>query len=477
MLKRKLLLIAVLLSAIMFSGLVFGWAPMLLLLEDEGQYTERCSVDGNQMDQGTCEAQENQLNFIYTMASFAVNAGALPVGVFLDYFGPTKTLMVAFGIEFVGLLLMAFSDSVAFDFFTAGYVCLAVGGQITMLSAFPSSFLVPEYQTMVLAAISSLFDASSIVFLGFYALHTGLDISRKALFLSYAVAAILVYGTLIYLYSINEGDLKETKNTATPIAKTPEEKKLMIQECHMNYGALSVEATLPTSPNTVDRLLSSGDAVMKLSQFSIGKQLRSYEFMFGLIFASVQILRTNVYIGTNNKLLENYGDDQDGFWYTKLFSLVLPLGFLFIPAIDYIVEQCGLAASLYLTTIMGIAYNILAILPSLPLQCLVFFIFAGYRAFLYSVISAYNAKIFGLKNLGKIIGIIFTTGAVVNLIEYPAVIVTNKYFAGNLTPLYMTLVLLAVAMFPLIRLYVKRDQLREERHRMTLASTEKLLAL
>ena len=73
--------------------------------------------------------------------------------------------------------------------------------------------------------------------------------------------------------------------------------------------------------------------------------------------------------------------------YTKLFGLILPLGFIFVLFIDYIVEQKGIGSALWVTNGLGAVYNdVLAMVPVLSLQAVVFFTFTGFRAFGYAVL-------------------------------------------------------------------------------------------
>ena len=54
--------------------------------------------------------------------------------------------------------------------------------------------------------------------------------------------------------------------------------------------------------------------------------------------------------------------------------------------------------------------------PRCP-QAVNFLAFAGFRAFLYGVVSAYIAQTFGLRTLGRVTGCVFTCGALVNLAQ------------------------------------------------------------
>ncbi|RLN93422.1 hypothetical protein BBJ28_00011765 [Nothophytophthora sp. Chile5] len=470
--KRIALVLTVLASDLLLTGLIFGWAPLLLMLQAEGQYLELCD-DGR-----PCVAQENRLNLIFAVASVVMNAGALPVGIFLDRAGPRVATALAAVVEVSGLTLLALADSKSFDVFVPAYVLIAFGGSITMMSSYPSSFLIMRYQTAILAAISCLFDGSSVVFLVLYAVHEHFGVPRRQLFLALAVLSAALYLVLIFLWGLNEKSLRSHRKANSKVL-TPAVAALQLEPLLVNgtangqdsYGSVAVQAedaiavkwTPPLTPGQEDK------AAFRLVDVAISKQMRSFEFAYIVIYAGIQVLRATVYIGTANKLLENYGDQAHDFLYTKVFSFVLPMGFLFVPSIDYLVETRGLAKALLFTNVLGVLYNVLVLVPSLPVQCAAFFIFTAFRAFLYAIVSAFTAKTFGLKNLGSLMGIVFSIGSVISLAEYPAVYLSNLLFAGDLTVVNSSSLLLCLALFPLTAYLRKYEHDREQKRRAELA--------
>lgn len=494
--KRVALVLAVFLSDLLLTGLVFGWAPLLLMLQEEQQYVELCEFDSDDyandsIDNGplTCVAQENRLNLMFAVASVTMNAGALPIGFFLDYAGPKIAVACAAFIEVSGLLLLAFADSQDFDVFLPAYTLLAFGGSMTMMASFPSSFLVMQYQTAILAAISCLFDGSSVVFLVLYSIKESFDLTRQQLLIALAVVAGTLYVALVALWHVNEHALSddEDESEMESIGSSRELESLLVPQApeSEHYPSNDVAAPLVITAASIGALpygsreASEQQRALVLQQrvydefelvdVAMGKQMATFEFVYIVVFAAVQVLRATIYIGTTNKLLENYGDRQHEFLYTKVFSFVLPMGFLFVPAIDHIVEKKGLVLSLLFTNVLGVAYNLLAFVPSLHIQCLTFFVFAGYRAFLYAVMSAFTAKTFGLKNMGSLMGIIFSIGSVVSLAEYPAVYVSNAYFDGDLTVLYGVSLLLCLLLFPLTEYLRKHKKQRETKKQQLIA--------
>lgn len=500
--KRAALVAAVFLSDLLLTGLVFGWAPLLLMLQQEQQYVELCGFDSADYDATesndaaaplTCVAQENRLNLMFAVASVTMNAGALPIGFFLDRAGPKLAVAAAALVEVSGLLLLAFADSQDFDVFLPAYTLLAFGGSMTMMASFPASFLVVQYQTAILATVSCLFDGSSVVFLVLLSLKESFGFSRQQLLLALAGVAGVLYVVLVALWHVNEHALSEDESEAASNRSgdlSQELQSLLVSEQQHPENEVYPSNDLPTSSMDIAAAYSistSGpqygslaleseqvafvqqriDDEFELVDVSIGKQMRSFEFSYIVVFAAVQVLRATIYIGTTNKLLENYGDRQYDFFFTKVFSFVLPLGFLFVPAIDHIVEKKGLALSLLFTNMLGVVYNLLAFVPSLQVQSVAFFVFAGYRAFLYAVMSAFTAKTFGLKNMGSLMGIIFSIGSVVSLAEYPAVYLSNAYFEGDLTALYGFSLLLCLLLFPYTE-YLRKHEIERERSKQAL---------
>ena len=55
-------------------------------------------------------------------------------------YGPLAAVCLSGAFEISGLLLLAFANSKSFDTFIPAVLCLATGGLLIMLSAFPISF-------------------------------------------------------------------------------------------------------------------------------------------------------------------------------------------------------------------------------------------------------------------------------------------------------------------------------------------------
>jgi MFS family permease len=440
----------VLLSCLFFSGIIFGYAPLLLLLEKEGVYSELCK-DGHV----PCEEQEDKFSLCFVLATFVLSFMSLPVGVFLDRFGPQKTLSVATVLTVSGCVGMAFADSKKFDVFLPSFMGLAGGGVMCLLAAFPSSFLLPQYQAGLIAAFSCLFDASSIVFSLFYQLNQHFGWSRRDMFLSYAGIAVVVLMPTVYLWGAQEKVLKRTidddsaggdgtfgvNETKSNLSVPPGNSINNSRDSFSNptMPVLSLEGGTDQYIKFKDidtsKITHAAEVYVPVANRGFADQLRSFEFCFIISFASLQMLKANTYLGCVVDLLNFYGDNETGHLYSKIFGFVLPAGIVCVPFIDWSINRLGLAGSLHLTNLVGLLFSGLAVYGVLEYQIATFVSFTVFRAFLYAVMTTYNAQVFGLETLGRITGSVFTSSSLVGLLQYPLIGVSVSYFHGNFSVL------------------------------------------
>jgi hypothetical protein len=480
-----------LLSALLFTGIIFGWAPLKLLLMREGQYQELCIISPTTPTPTPatttspaastttttssvvktaifpCVSQLDRFNRIFTLAQFALSFGSLPVGFLLDH-TPSITIYYSLAAVFQvgGLILFGLSESssrsssdnnssnrnrsssyvglMIGDYFVVAYSGMAIGGCMTMLGAFPASFLLPRHQPAILAAISCLFDASSIVFAIFNRLNqqqkynnneADVPFSRRRLFLAYAVVAIFIYALLSYCWaSIEKHDWKSiveaessqaatTTNTSVAAPKyTKDDNKVNKQQQqqqepgfdddedpHSSSSRRVLDGSISGNGDGDDDVVDDSHLLLcrrrGMHEWSLSQQLQTLEFLLVLVFASVHMLRCNFYIETVNEILasiakrngdnhENADDDDAAVVYANIFSFVLPVGIVFVPLIETTVRRWGIVHTLHLTNALGIAFGALLLVPSLYVQAFNFLVFTCFRAYLYATLNTFIALTF-----------------------------------------------------------------------------------
>ena len=76
----------------------------------EGAYSNLCQPGDDINSDGTCPAQLQQLNMMYTLSMSVLNAMTLPVGLFIGKTGPMLMCMM-------GSLLIGLGSDLFFSFF------------------------------------------------------------------------------------------------------------------------------------------------------------------------------------------------------------------------------------------------------------------------------------------------------------------------------------------------------------------------
>lgn len=107
MVNVKLLLIIVQLTCtILFSGILFGWAPFELLMISEGLYSCQSSNNQENDENKDCDSQNSKLKMLYTLATSTFMIFSLFVGLFVDHYGPTKTTILVTFLFFFSFFLL-----------------------------------------------------------------------------------------------------------------------------------------------------------------------------------------------------------------------------------------------------------------------------------------------------------------------------------------------------------------------------------
>merc|ERR1712194_254628 len=128
----------------------------------------------------------------------------------------------------------------------------------------------------------------------------------------------------------------------------------------------------------------SGLAAPPLHSLPLRDQLTTFGFAFALMFLCVQCFRCTVYLGSNIELLDNLGDAETNHLYLGAFSFLIPSAIVCIPAISWLMRRYGYAGTFLTTIVLGAIWNIVTLVPSLPLQLVAFVSFALFRAVLFS---------------------------------------------------------------------------------------------
>ena len=124
--------------------------------------------------------------------------------------------------------------------------------------------------------------------------------------------------------------------------------------------------------------------------------------MFLVAYPCVHVFREVVFLGTIGNLLSSYGDRYIDFRYTRIFSLLLPTGMLYTPLISWLFDTFTWRAVFQICSVIGLTWNVMALVPVLPLQVLTGLVFTCFRALLFSSLISFCTDNFGASTSGRI---------------------------------------------------------------------------
>jgi hypothetical protein len=213
-------------TALMYSGIVFGWAPMVLTLKREGLFADGCAGSSGGSESGggdapgsDCPSQTAKLTQIYSIGTVVYGASGVVQGALIDRFGPR------FGIGWAGLSTIAGlylfgcfvhdgelsplmvhgvapTDSTVVPL--VGFVLLALGGMSFFLTSFKMVPLLPaERQGLAAAGLTTLGDASCSVFLIFNLLSSSFGLPLWSISAAYMAITLAMTLALLVLWSVN----------------------------------------------------------------------------------------------------------------------------------------------------------------------------------------------------------------------------------------------------------------------------------
>eukprot|EP00005_Dracoamoeba_jomungandri_P006455 CAMPEP_0174261660 /NCGR_PEP_ID=MMETSP0439-20130205/11739_1 /TAXON_ID=0 /ORGANISM="Stereomyxa ramosa, Strain Chinc5" /LENGTH=352 /DNA_ID=CAMNT_0015346173 /DNA_START=26 /DNA_END=1081 /DNA_ORIENTATION=- len=300
--KRRLLLVIIAtLASFLLSGVIFGWAPLLITLQKEGIYEFLCEPH----EELPCDAQNTRLNLIFVVASTSFSCCVLPLGYFMDVFGPRVSMFLGSLLYLTGSILFALSSN-TFDAFIPAFALLGIGGPPIVFSFIHLSNLFPRKAGTIITLLNVALDASSLIFLLFQVATDNSSKSRLWFFAVYAVIPVL----LILSFPIWP---------AKPCTRPAEPEE---------------SSTSGSGDEKKEKPKADSEVTTIFAHLPFLKQLIKLEFLFGLVYTSIQLLRINFYIATVELQLSDIVEDSQ-LW-TQLFSVILPIGgVLSVPIIGW----------------------------------------------------------------------------------------------------------------------------------------------
>ncbi|ELR25288.1 uncharacterized protein ACA1_290640 [Acanthamoeba castellanii str. Neff] len=423
------------------TGSVYGWSPILLILQELGVYSELCTGDDTPQpgdgDITTCEAQDLRLNLIYTAAVMSLGLTTLGWGIMVDWLGPRVILPLSSVFFGAGCLLFAFSRPQGFDAYAIGFVGIAAGGCGMFYGLVRLSELFGKRRVTVLGIYSVAFDASTVVFPLYGLVYKATGFSLQSFFIAYSSISIIVLLCAVMW----------------PLAlSTPQET---IKEVEDEEGVLEAKQR---SDEALPLLGLSGEGdigvaqlhTVPMSERPFKEQIASLDYWVFVGYIAVSVLWLNMYIGTMPIQLERITSDRATVdFYVEVFSWLLPAVFIVGPLIGWGVDKAGIVGSVVSVHVCALAFSGLKIVPSLELQFATFVVLSVYRALFYTAMIALLIEMFGYGNFGKLWGFCIFFAGCMNYAQQPFLVIAYELGSFYYIDLAQLASMLLLTFYPL----------------------------
>mmetsp|Transcript_9121 Transcript_9121/g.22480 ORF Transcript_9121/g.22480 Transcript_9121/m.22480 type:complete len:486 (+) Transcript_9121:54-1511(+) len=390
-------------EAVLTSGVVFGWAALQLMLQNEGIYASECKTT-----KAPCMEQAVKLEMMYTVATSAFCFCVWPTGLVLDRFGPRVCCMMGATFFGAGCAMFAVSSN-TFDLFMPGYCLIAIGGLPVVLSMMHLSNLIPELAGTVITIMNVMIDVSSLDFQVFNVL-VSFGFTRQTLFLAYLAVPLLIFITAPFMWPMQKYEPRPTD-----------------QE---NLGSRDLD------PFANDHREEEQVRASWLQHAPYSTQLRSPQFLSCVAFTALQLLHVNFYIGTVDDQVEKVAMAQGGISPIEIkgmcaaFAWILPLGGLIMTfPVGQTLDNKPLWFSVMLLSVAGAVHSGLTLVPSANLQYGGFLVFAYFRAALFGTMATTVAFTFGHSNFGKLWGMLYFIAGMLNFCIGPLAYLSNQWMS------------------------------------------------
>ncbi|XP_012605419.2 large neutral amino acids transporter small subunit 3 isoform X2 [Microcebus murinus] len=476
------------LENLFFSAVLLGWGSLLIMLKKEGFYSSLCAVENTtnttqdeQRQWLSCDWQDEMLNVGFTIGSFVLSATTLPLGVFMDRFGPRPVRLVGSACFASSCTLMALASWDTEVLSPLIFLALSLNGFGGICLTF-SSLTLPNMfgnlRSTVMAIMFGSYASSAITFPGIKLIYDA-GVAFVVIMFTWSGLACLIFLNCALNWPIEAFPAPEEVNYTKKIKLSglALDHKVTGDRfyTHVTIVGQRLSQKAPSLEEGADVFISSQDVrgtSEKLPERSVPfrKSLCAPIFLWSLLTMGMTQLRVIFYMAAMNKMLEyvvTSGQEQEtneqrekvaetvGF-YTSIFGAMQLLCLLTCPLIGYImdwrIKDCvdapadgtalrdardGAAAkslrpryckiqkltnainAFTLTNFLLVGFGITCLINNLHLQFVTFILHTVVRGFFHSACGSLYAAVFPSNHFGTLTGLQSLISAVFALLQQP----------------------------------------------------------
>nr|XP_015827368.2 solute carrier family 43 member 3a [Nothobranchius furzeri] len=462
----RLTLVSGMLECLLFAGVVFGYASLVFVLKEDGYFSEMCAHDPNSnisLMETDCPSQDEQFSLVFTIASFLNNFLNLVNGFLFDRFGTMATRMLGICLYTTGTLLVAFSDAAFALMLFPALSCIAVGGILLLLTNMQVGNLFSAHRSTIITLYNGAFDSSSAVFLIIKVLHEQ-GVPLRPTFLAMSLCSIFHVARTFLLMPRTHipYPLPQSYTYGVNCGKANTYNVEQIERMRETTVTLSQDSRGKDDSTRVD------EAKLQKTQEerSFRSCVRSWFFLWHLLWLSIMQLRHYLFIGTLNSTLSRLARNDPSLVsrYTNAFAMTQLCGVLCAPWNGLILDRHkgkprslgeteqdadlrSSCLSLFLTSFQCLLFSVCASIPILPLQYLTFILQVLNRSFLYGGNAAFISITFPSSHFGKLYGLVMSLSAILSLLQYPLFALIKGPLHGDPFHVDIALTLLTLVVF------------------------------
>ena len=207
------------LYTVLYSGAIFGWGPMQLMLEDDGAFENKCSTT-NEDGEYPCDQQTILLTQVFFVATLMSLFSPL-LGYLSDRIGALFLMQLLTVFTLLGIAIVMIGSA------TETYQLLYVGFSFLGLAFFSSCVMTVKTglvmgggasQRRVISLLNTLIDAGTLAFFLLRLIQEKVDATFLAMMGGYLGGAVFCFGGAIYFwYKV----VKATEAVLEGVEKTP----------------------------------------------------------------------------------------------------------------------------------------------------------------------------------------------------------------------------------------------------------------
>jgi len=398
------LAVVTLLTDFLFTGWILNWAPMQVMMTEEGYYADLCttkpiSITSSTTPIQTCNEQQVGISKLWSavlLSEFTV----LPYGILLDWIGPALFSLLIFITHVASLVVTIYMSRndplLVITFFFMGSAAQACS-LLAMRTVYIFNTLRARKRWIV--ACCTIFDSSAICTMILYNIWDVNLISLENIFWILAIPGGILYGAQ-FCFWLGFNKVTSTRGDQVVMA---EEVPLLDKSLIKGVG---------------EGEKNQGQTVLDV--------FAGYKFYFFILLCAVNIYRIRYFLGVAYYTLVYLHDSGI---YLQLLGYCFVLSVVFAPLVDAIISKLeGRFLPLHIVNISVTAYFITWMIPNLPIQVVTFVLFILARLFTFSVLTDYCSLEFTEERFGLVLGAGFLSASIPGAFTFKVVrIALTKY--------------------------------------------------